>query len=91
MIDHSFERPDYAEVSGLVELALDDATALAHGTVDSVPARYAARDGQTLAYSKPVLARTGPAPSHLSLDQFHLPLFVVARRYCSGERVHLFR
>ncbi|GAA2693051.1 MULTISPECIES: NUDIX domain-containing protein [Actinosynnema] len=81
---------DDAEVSGLVELALDDAIALAEGAVDTVPARYATRDGQALAYSEATLARTDLIPNYLSLDQLYLRLFVAARRYCSGERAHLF-
>ncbi|MFC6871719.1 NUDIX hydrolase [Haloechinothrix salitolerans] len=39
-----------AEVSGLVDLDIDDAIALAEGAGDSVPARYATRTGTGLTY-----------------------------------------
>ncbi len=41
-----------AEVSGLVDIALDDAITLADGNTDTVPARYATRTHTGLDYSE---------------------------------------
>lgn len=79
-----------AEVSGLVEVNLDDALALADGDVDTIPARYAARTDTGLLYSEAALTSTDLVPNYLKLDQLYLRLFVAARRYCAGERTHIF-
>ncbi|WP_406690380.1 NUDIX domain-containing protein [Saccharopolyspora sp. ID03-671] len=79
-----------AEVSGLVELDLDDATALADGTRDKTSARFATRTEHGLKYTEGVLARTDLVPNYLALDQLYLRLFIAARRYSDGERTHLF-
>ncbi|WP_007025536.1 NUDIX hydrolase [Saccharomonospora iraqiensis] len=79
------------EVSGLVDLDVDDAVALAAGDADTVPARFASRveDGG-LRHSDGTLSRAELVPNYLALDQLYLRLFVAARRYCTGERGHLF-
>ncbi|MGP4018802.1 NUDIX hydrolase [Saccharopolyspora sp. 5N708] len=79
-----------AEVSGLVELDLDDAIALADRDVESVPSRFATRSDHGLTYTEGTLSRTELVPNYLGLDQLYLRLFVTARRYCTGERTHLF-
>jgi isopentenyldiphosphate isomerase len=79
-----------AEVSGLVDVDLDDAISLAAGDTDSVPARYATRAEQGLTYNEGMLSRAELVPNYLKLDQLYLRLFVTARRYCAGERTHLF-
>lgn len=78
------------EVSGLVDIDVDDAIALANGDVGSVSARYATRAEQGLSYTEGSLSRTDLVPSYLELDRLYLRLFVAARRYCAGERTHLF-
>lgn len=81
-----------AEVSGLVEIALDDAIALADSTTDTdtVPAHYATRAHTALEYSEATLTKADLVPNYLKLDQLYLRLFVTARRFCAGERTHLF-
>lgn len=79
-----------AEVSGLVELDLDDAISLTGDEVDSVPARYATRTDQGLSHGEGTLHRAELVPNYLTLDQLYLRLFLAARRYCTGERTHLF-
>ncbi|CAM3129802.1 NUDIX domain-containing protein [Saccharomonospora xinjiangensis] len=79
-----------AEVSGLVELDLDDAISLATGDTDTVPARFASRTDTGLHHSDGTLSRAELVPNYLALDQLYLRLFVTAYRYCAGERTHLF-
>ncbi|WP_418153212.1 NUDIX hydrolase [Actinoalloteichus caeruleus] len=79
-----------AEVSGLVDISLDDAIALADGDADTVPACFATRTGAGLAYSEATLTTADLIPNYLRLDQLYLRLFVTARRFCGGERAHLF-
>lgn len=79
-----------AEVSGLVDVDLNDAVALADGDVDTIPARYATRTDTGLQYSEAALTSTDLIPNYLKLDQLYLRLFVAARRYCAGERTHVF-
>ncbi|MEV0702675.1 NUDIX domain-containing protein [Saccharopolyspora sp. NPDC050389] len=79
-----------AEVSGLVDIDLDDAITLADGDADAVPARYATRTERGLTYTEGSLSRTELVPNYLKLDQLYLRLFVAAHRYCGGERAHLF-
>ncbi|WP_190814841.1 NUDIX hydrolase [Saccharopolyspora pogona] len=79
-----------AEVSGLVDIALDDAIKLADGDTDTVPARYATRTDTGLEYSEATLTTADLIPNYLKLDQLYLRLFVAARRFCAGERAHLF-
>jgi isopentenyldiphosphate isomerase len=79
-----------AEVSGLVDIALDDAITLADGDTDTVPARYATRTDTGLEYSEATLTTADLIPNYLKLDQLYLRLFVAARRFCAGERTHLF-
>jgi hypothetical protein len=79
-----------AEVSGLVDIALDDAIKLADGNIDVVPARYATRTDTTLEYSEATLTTADLIPNYLKLDQLYLRLFVAARRFCAGERTHVF-
>ncbi|MBV9447537.1 MAG: NUDIX domain-containing protein [Streptosporangiaceae bacterium] len=79
-----------AEVSGLVDVALNDAITLAEGGTDTVPARYATRADNGLEYSEATLTTADLIPNYLTLDQLYLRLFVAARRFCAGERTHLF-
>jgi isopentenyldiphosphate isomerase len=79
-----------AEVSGLVDIGLDDALALADGKTDTIPARYATRADTGLQYSEAALTSTDLVPNYLKLDQLYLRLFVAARRFCAGERTHVF-
>lgn len=79
-----------AEVSGLVELDVDQAIELASGVRDDIPARYATRSHDGMTYAEAPLGRTDLIPNYLNLDQLYLRLFVTARRYYSGEREHLF-
>lgn len=79
-----------AEVSGLVDIALHDAIALAGGDADTVPARYATRTDTGLECREATLTTADFIPNYLMLDQLYLRLFVAARRFCIGERVHLF-
>lgn len=79
-----------AEVSGLVDIALDDAIALADGDTDTVPARYAVRADAGLEYSEAPLTTADLIPNYLKLDQLYLRLFIAARRFCMGERSHVF-
>ncbi|MGH3798536.1 MAG: NUDIX hydrolase [Pseudonocardiaceae bacterium] len=79
-----------AEVSGLVDIDLDDALRLADGHTDVVPARYATRTDTGLRYSEATLTRAELVPNYLTLDQLYLRLFVAARRFCAGERTHVF-
>lgn len=79
-----------AEVSGLVDINLDDALALANGDVDSIPARYATRTDTGLQYTEAALTSADLVPNYLKLDQLYLRLFVAARRYCTGERTYVF-
>ncbi len=79
-----------AEVSGLVEIDLANAIELAAGDRDHVPARYATRTEEGMRYQEATLDRTDLVPNYLKLDQLYLRLFIAARRYCDGERAHLF-
>lgn len=79
-----------AEVSGLVDLDLEDAITLADGDAERIPARYATRTEHGLAYTEGSLSRSELVPNYLALGQLYLRLFLAAGRYCSGERKHLF-
>lgn len=81
---------DDAEVSGLVEVGLDDAIDLASGTRHAVPARYLTRDGADRHHTAGALNRDDLVPGYLDTDQLYLRLFIAARRYLTGERTHLF-
>ncbi len=79
-----------AEVSGLVEISLDDGIALAENTTGSVAARYATRTDTGLLYGESVLSTADLVPNYVKLDQLYLRLFIAARRFSDGERTHLF-
>lgn len=79
-----------AELSGLVDLDLDDAIAVAEDTTDHAPARYATRTETGMTYTDGTLTRDDLVPNYLKGDQLYLRLFVTARRYAAGERRHLF-
>ncbi|MPZ97390.1 MAG: NUDIX domain-containing protein [Propionibacteriales bacterium] len=79
-----------AEVTGVVEIDLDDAIRLADGDRHTIPARYATRTDTGLTYTDDQLTRDDLIPGYLAVDQLYLRLFATARRYCSGERTHLF-
>jgi hypothetical protein len=79
-----------AEVSGLVEIGLDDAIMLAETGTGTVPARYATRTQTALEYSEATLSTSDLIPNYLKLDRLYLRLFVAAHRFCEGERTHVF-
>ncbi|MFD2422430.1 NUDIX hydrolase [Amycolatopsis pigmentata] len=79
-----------AEVSGLVEIRLDEAIALAGSETDTIPTRYVTRTETGLDYSEATLTVADLVPNYLKLDQLYLRLFIAARRFCAGERAHLF-
>jgi isopentenyldiphosphate isomerase len=79
-----------AEVSGLVELDLDHAIDVVEGTRDEVPARYATRSQDVMTYTEATLGVADLIPNYVNLDQLYVRLFVAARRFCLGERDHLF-
>lgn len=79
-----------SEVSGLVDIDLDDATTLATGDSEHVPARFATRGEQGIHYTEGVLSYGELVPNYLALDQLYLRLFIAGRRYSSGERHQLF-
>lgn len=83
---------DDAEVSGLVEVALDDAIALACAQSTEVSARYLVRSGQDGHHRllDGVLRSQDLIPGYLTVDQLYLRMFIAARRYLNGERTHLF-
>ncbi|MGL5866772.1 MAG: NUDIX hydrolase [Dermatophilaceae bacterium] len=79
-----------AEVSGLVDIALTDAIALADGDTNAVRARYATRADNGVEYCEATLTTSDLIPNYLRLDQLYLRLFVAARRFCAGDRRHVF-
>ncbi|MCY7341856.1 MAG: NUDIX domain-containing protein [Pseudonocardia sp.] len=79
-----------AEVAGLVDLDVDHAIALAEGTRTDAPARYATRTDTGLDHIEGTLTRDDLVPNYLRTDQLYLRTFVAARRYCAGERDHLY-
>src|SRR5699024_5922608 len=83
---------DDAEVSGLVELALDDAIALVSAQTTEVPVKYLIRDDQNghRRLLEGVLRPGDLIPGYLTIDQLYLRMFIAARRYLNGERTHLF-
>ncbi|MFD0772536.1 NUDIX domain-containing protein [Streptomonospora algeriensis] len=83
---------DDAEVSGLVEIALDDAIALAGAETTQASARYLVRDGQDghRQILDGALTREDLIPGYLTVDQLYLRMFIAARRYLNGEGTHLF-
>jgi len=79
-----------AEVSGLVEVDLAAAFDLVERRRDRVPASYATRSDRGLDYAGGELSYSDLIPNYLRVDQLYLRLFVAARRFCDGERTHLF-
>lgn len=79
-----------SEVSGLVDLDIDDAISLAKATSTEVPARFATRTETGLIHLEGTLTREDLVPNYLRLDQLYLRTFVAAQRYCAGEREHLY-
>ncbi len=79
-----------ADVTGLVELELAHALGLADGTRPNVPARYATRTPEGVAYHEGTLPRVELIPDHLGTDQLYLRLVVAAYRYLAGQRRYLF-
>jgi hypothetical protein len=77
-----------AEVSGLVDIALDDAITLADGDADTVPARYATHTDTGLVYSEATLTTADLVPNYLKLDQLYLRLFIAAQRFCASARAN---
>ena len=81
---------DDAEVSGLVELTLDDAIALAAGDRRHASALYLSRDGGSRHLAPGTLTTDDLVPGYLTIDRLYLRLFTAARRYIAGDREHLF-
>ncbi|MDP9845216.1 NUDIX hydrolase [Streptosporangium lutulentum] len=83
---------DDAEVSGLVQIGLDDAIALAAGDRSEAPARYLIRSGDGREYRDATLTREDLVPGYLDedSDRLYLRLFIAAHRYLQGERDRLF-
>lgn len=80
---------DDAEVSGLVEIDLDDAIALAAGDRQQADALYLTRDGHARTVTWGILTTADLVPGYLATDRLYLRLFVAARRYLSGDREYL--
>jgi hypothetical protein len=80
---------DDAEVSGLVEIGLDDAIALAAGDRQQADALYLTRDGHARTITRGILTTADLIPGYLATDRLYLRLFVAARRYLSGDREYL--
>ena len=80
---------DDAEVSGLVEIGLDDAIALAAGDRHQAGALYLTRDGHARTLTRGTLTTADLVPGYLATDRLYLRLFVAARRYLSGDREYL--
>jgi isopentenyldiphosphate isomerase len=80
---------DDAEVSGLVEIGLDDAIALAAGDRQQVGALYLTRDGHARTLMRGTLTTADLVPGYLATDRLYLRLFVAARRYLRGDREYL--
>ena len=81
---------DDAEVSGLVEVSLDDAIALAAGDRQQADALYLTRDGHARHASPPgTLTTADLIPGYLAIDRLYLRLFIAARRYLRGDREYL--
>ncbi|MBH1939214.1 NUDIX domain-containing protein [Streptomyces sp. AV19] len=78
------------EVSGLVELGIDDALNLAEGTHEQAPALYAIRTADGVRYDEGTLARDELVPSYLKTDLLFPRLFIAAERYSTGTRRRLF-
>lgn len=81
---------DDAEVSGLVELDLDDALALASGGIQQASSLYLTREGDARSVSPGVLTGADLIPGYLAIDRLYVRLFVAASRYIHGEREHLY-
>ncbi|WP_433225332.1 NUDIX hydrolase [Microtetraspora malaysiensis] len=81
---------DGAEVSGLVQVDLQDAITLAAGDRDVVPARYMVRSGDGREFLDGELGRDDLIPGYLDVDRLYLRLFIAADRYLQGARKHLF-
>jgi isopentenyldiphosphate isomerase len=80
---------DDAEVSGLVEVGLDDAIALAAGERQQVDALYLSRDGGSRHLAPGILTTADLVPGYLAIDCLYLRLFTAARRYIVGDREYL--
>ena len=80
---------DDAEVSGLVEISLDDAIALAAGERQQAEALYLTRDDHARKVTPGVLTTADLIPGYLATDRLYLRLFIAARRYLSGDREYL--
>jgi 8-oxo-dGTP pyrophosphatase MutT (NUDIX family) len=81
---------DDAEVSGLVEVGLEDAVALAAGGTQQADALYLSRDGGARRVAPGILTTADLVPGYLAIDRLYLRLFIAARRYIAGDREHLY-
>lgn len=91
-LDHRIEDIplDDAEVSGLVEIDIDDAIALTTGEQSQVTARFLVRKGPDRRIDDNVLTVDDLIPGYLTIDQLYLRLFIASRRYLAGDRTHLY-
>jgi hypothetical protein len=80
---------DDAEVSGLVEIGLDDAIALAAGHTQQASALYLSRDGGHRRLALGTITRDDLVPGYLAVDCLYLRLFSAARRYIAGDCEYL--
>jgi isopentenyldiphosphate isomerase len=78
------------EVSGLVEVSLDDAISLAAGDLKRAPARYLSRASGGTRVSDGALTPADLIPGYLGTDQLYLRVFALTRRYLAGDRQYLF-
>lgn len=81
---------DDAEVSGLVEISLEDAIALTAGEQRQAAARYLTRDGNSRRVAPGILTAADLIPGYLAIDRLYLRMFMAASRYIAGDRQHLF-
>lgn len=81
---------DDVEVSGLVEIRLQDGIALASGEQQEAGAVYLTRDGQDRRITPGILTVADLIPGYLAIDQLYLRTFLAASRYIRGDRKHLF-
>jgi 8-oxo-dGTP pyrophosphatase MutT (NUDIX family) len=79
-----------AEVSGLDELGLDDAIALAARDRKQADALYLSRYGGSRSVTPCILTDADLIPGYLAIDRLYLRLFITARRYVNGDGEYLF-
>jgi len=73
------------EVSGLVEVSIEDGIKLLLGKKDSIKARGLSVVGDERTIYEAELTREDFVPSYLAKDKFFLRLFIAAKRYIRGD------